>query len=48
MAGWVWSACLENPKTDDRGHRQKSVAAEDRSKKYLSIGTKLELDVTKK
>ena len=25
-----------------------SVAAVDRSKKYLSIGTKLELDVTKK
>ena len=37
-----------NPKTDDRGHRRKSVAAEDRSKKILSISTKLELDVTKK
>ena len=49
MAGWVWWACLENPKTDDRGHRhKKSAAAEDRSKKYLSIGSKLELDVTKK
>ena len=46
MAGWVWWACLENPKTEDRGHRHKSVVAEDCSKK--SIGMKLELDVTKK
>ena len=44
----VWWACLENAKTDYRGHRHKSIAAEDRSKKYLPIGTKLELDVTKK
>ena len=34
MAGWVWWVCLENPKTEDRGHRHKSVVAEDCSKKY--------------
>ena len=35
-------------KPGDQGQRHKSVAAVDHSKKHLSIGTKLELDVTKK
>ena len=48
MSDRVWWACLENPETGDRGHRHKSVEVEDRSKTYWSIGTKLELDVTKK
>ena len=47
-SGWVWWACLENPKTSDQGHRHRSVAAEDRSEKYWCIGTRVELDVTKK
>ena len=31
----LW-ACLENPRTDDRAHRHKRVAAVDRSKKYFA------------
>ena len=34
MAAWVWWVCLENPKTEDRGHGHKSVVAENCSKKY--------------
>ena len=46
MEKWPDETSGLRPQMKTLGH--KSVAAEDLSKKYWSIGTKLELDVTSK